>query len=203
MTSRDTPQGARRIGQWRATADAESRLGCWYECVMRRTVLVALMSIVCGLLMGSEWAAAAPSRLDDPAVAQSAKRDLVAARKDVPFDIKLPRNLPKGLRLVRVSWAPGTSVDLFWHRPNDRHPHDGDTLHIWESAQSSAELGAKDPMATGTAIAIRGTEWLRAVVGGCSEQFPCLTRRFDDRTILQMNGTLSETTLRRLAETIR
>ena len=155
------------------------------------------VAVACVALMIGQQAQAATSPTDDHAFARLAKSDLAAAQRQLAFDIKLPLNVPKGFRLIRVSWT-GTAVDLVWRRASD-----GGSLHVWQSAQTDAELGAKIPGRAGIATRIGGTEWSRTVAGGCTDEHPCFTRRLSDGVLIDMNGTLSEASIRRIAKTLR
>jgi hypothetical protein len=156
-------------------------------------VVVAAVTIGAPIASGAETPSKPSSQ--EAFRAKAAKRDIRLVKKAYG-KLREPM-LPDGFRLVDAS-SGGIGVDLSWHRVREDA-----FVHLWQSHDTSALVGEKDPSdpTTGIPITIDGAPWIHNTINACGLT-TCLSRRFNNGDVVSLNGSLRLEKLERIAASL-
>ena len=127
-----------------------------------------------------------------------AKKALAKAVKDVPFEVRLPKNLPFSAPLVRTFLdAPDSDqgfqafqLNTWYTTPGLPEQGGGKTLHVWQSNDKFLARKLRDPLALkGESIPLAGEVWHRVIDDRVSQRYvTTYSKRFDDWTTMTVDG---------------
>jgi hypothetical protein len=127
-----------------------------------------------------------------------AKKALAKAVKDVPFEVRLPKNLPFSAPLVRTFLdAPDSDqgfqafqLNTWYTTPGLPEQGGGKTLHVWQSNDKFLARKLRDPLALkGKSIPLAGEVWHRVIDDRVSQRYvTTYSKRFDDGTTMTVDG---------------
>ena len=127
-----------------------------------------------------------------------AKSALVKAVKDVPFEVRLPQNLPFAAPLVRTFLdAPDSDqgfqafqLNTWYTTPGKPELGGGKTLHVWQSNDKFLARKLRDPLALkGVSVPLSGEVWHRVIDDRVPQRFvTTYSKRFDDGTTMTVDG---------------
>jgi hypothetical protein len=127
-----------------------------------------------------------------------AKKALAKAVKDVPFEVRLPKNLPFDAPLVRTFLdAPDSDqgfqafqLNTWYTTPGLPEQGGGKTLHVWQSNDKFLARKLRDPLALkGESIPLEGEVWHRVIDDRVSQRYvTTYSKRFDDGTTMTVDG---------------
>jgi hypothetical protein len=159
------------------------------------TWLVFLPPAILALSLIANGANQARERGNSTALARKA---LVKAVKDVPFEVRLPRNLPFAAPLVRTFLDSPDSdqgfqafqLNTWYTTPGRPELGGGKTLHVWQSNDKFLARKLRDPLALkGVSIPLAGEVWHRVIDDRVSQRFvTTYSKRFDDGTTMTVDG---------------
>jgi hypothetical protein len=159
------------------------------------TWLVFLPPAILALSLIANGANQARERGNSTALARKA---LVKAVKDVPFEVRLPKNLPFDAPLVRTFLdAPDSDqgfqafqLNTWYTTPGRPELGGGKTLHIWQSNDKFLARKLRDPLALkGVSVPLAGEVWHRVIDDRVSQRYvTTYSKRFDDGTTMTVDG---------------
>jgi hypothetical protein len=159
------------------------------------TWLVFLPPAILALSLIANGANQARERGNSTALARKA---LVKAVKDVPFEVRLPKNLPFAAPLVRTFLDSPDSdqgfqafqLNTWYTTPGRPELGGGKTLHVWQSNDKFLARKLRDPLALkGVSIPLAGEVWHRVIDDRVAQRYvTTYSKRFDDGTTMTVDG---------------
>jgi hypothetical protein len=159
------------------------------------TWLVFLPPAILALSLIANGANQAQERGDSTTLARKA---LVKAVKDVPFEVRLPKNLPFAAPLVRTFLDSPDSdqgfqafqLNTWYTTPGRPELGGGKTLHVWQSNDKFLARKLRDPLALkGVSIPLAGEVWHRVIDDRVAQRYvTTYSKRFDDGTTMTVDG---------------
>lgn len=182
-----------------APADGSGRRPVTDEVIRRRRKVLRYVFIPPAILALSLVINGAKQASERSNATEVARTALNKAIKKVPFEVRLPTELPSAAPLVRTYLDEPDSRQGFqayqlntWYRtPGDINDGGGRTIHVWQSNDKFLARRLRDPLELkGTPETIGGSTWHQVIddrVRG--REVTTFSKRFDDGVTMTIDST--------------